>query len=227
MDSLVRRRGMQEQKTEGTVYEWNYTMGLPEDIGWTRHTEGTADDTITFDSDGMLVTMSSGGVFWSPPTEIITSGVAEFVVIPVVMGYGSWNNMNGIALQISSGTDVGQKISFRRPNTSAQYIQHRYKNSASSYGSSYVYDNKTFGYDVPCFCKIENNPTAGKITVPKRSQTDYMNALESKDVAGNFGQGAYNASYRNRYSAFGLYTDGQQYSVKFVSVKFTVLGGED
>lgn len=217
---LHRRNMMNEQTAEGTVYKWDYTMGLPEDIGWTRYSSA-GTETVTLEDNGMrLLIEDTSIVRWKPPVETCLSGYAEIVFIPVsFVRNGQGMNARGIQLQVSNGTS-GLKTVSRMIQSNASYIQCR------QVGSSYSI--VVLGYDGPCFLpnvlnyqKIGNNINGKTIvTIPRSGTTDKMNDLVTYTYDGyDKSSSTYSAMHRNQYNAFGLADAGE---VIFVSAKFTI-----
>ena len=104
---LMRRRGMMELPSSVPVetwdFEWDYTMGLPENNGMTKTTSGS--NTVTLEANGVKVKngSTSSYVRWDAPTASCTTGVieAKFLVHP------STGNYNNFRMCISNGTNGG------------------------------------------------------------------------------------------------------------------------
>lgn len=219
MDSLIRRRGMKEEAEQGVVYAWDHTMGLPEDIGWTRYSSKNTE-TVTLEDDGMRVSITdSSSVFWAPPVETCTSGWAEFTVIPVSFtGNGAWNNLRGISLFLSDGAK-GFRICFRMVISNIYCIQHRYNTGTASHNMGNFFDSQTLCPYVENYVKVGNNIDGNTIgSIPSvRSNVLRPNQTYTKT-------GYDFSKYQTIRNQFGLDNGGE---CIFVSAKFTILESEE
>lgn len=210
---FVRRRELTGKEPE--IYYWDYTMGLPEDNGWTKY-QNKESIAVTLESNGMRVRATENGsvVSWYPPVRTCKSGYAEFVCIPISFAnQGATTSDRGIRFQVSDGTG-GFRIRFSK--TSQNYIQHRYWTGSTVNASGKVYDAKTFGYNVENYCKIGNNINGDSfVTIPKQNATNYMTQLVTKDITGHD-----ISTYYTTQNLFG-FTDACE--VIFVSAKFVIL----
>ena len=111
MDGIVRRRGMMEIPSSAPVetwdFEWDYTMGLPENNGMTKTISGAVSIEMT--ADGLKVSQGTVGnyyVRYDPPTEIMSNGYgvgeATYVVHPI-----NDNNRANVRLLVSNGNNGG------------------------------------------------------------------------------------------------------------------------
>lgn len=113
MDGIVRRRGMMEIPSSTPVetwdFEWDYTMGLPENNGMTKTASGEFAFSIEMTADGLKVQQNITGnyyVRYDAPTEIMSNGYgvgeATYVVHPI-----NDSNRPNVRLLVSNGSNGG------------------------------------------------------------------------------------------------------------------------
>lgn len=107
MDGIVRRRGMMEIPSSAPVetwdFEWDYTMGLPENNGMTKTVSGSP--TITMQSNGLKIANSNGGyVRYDFARTSTQTGIVEVTFIGDFSPTARYNNVRAL---ISNGSKGG------------------------------------------------------------------------------------------------------------------------
>lgn len=124
MDGFLRRRTMMSPPASSPGdtwdFEWDYTMGLPENNGMTKTTSGTPL-VYSLTEDGLKIsTRNNSYVALALPTATMVTGVAECTFIP---HNNTSNGSQNLRLNASNGTNGGATLMsanyFRRMDNSS------------------------------------------------------------------------------------------------------------